>query len=208
MSALLIIDMQNDFCEGGSLSVEGAAELLPLINELHNAPVFDAIYLSQDWHPRNHRSFHTNNPGAELFSTITIRETGEEQVMWPAHCVQGTFGSEFNEKLIVKEGDIIIKKGLNILFDSYSAFGCNQDRTDLEQDLKTRGITTVYVCGLAYDYCVGSTAIDAKKYGFEAFVLGDCTRSTSTQSEKNMRKRLIEAGVGIVDSHNLYRLIG
>ena len=205
MSALLIIDMQNDFCEGGSQAVEGANELFPLINELRNVPVFNAIYLSQDWHPRDHRSFHTSNPGTSLYSRITIRETGEEQIMWPVHCVQWTFGSEFNEKLVVKEEDIIIKKGINVLYDSYSAFGCSQDRTALEQDLKDKGITKVYISGLAYDYCVASTALDALKYGFKTIVLRDCTRSVSTKSAEAMDKHLIEAGVEIINSYNFYQ---
>lgn len=203
MAGLIIVDLQNDFCEGGSLAVHGSLEIISGINRLREIPGLRQVYVSQDWHPEGHRSFQSNNTGSALFTKLLIQETGIQQMMWPVHCVQGTFGAELHQKLLRGDLDINVRKGQNILYDSYSAFGCEQDRTCLEIDLNSKGIKKVYVCGLAYDYCVGSTALDAVKYGFETFVITDCTRAVNESTEKIMAEMLGKAGVSFVESSSL-----
>jgi nicotinamidase/pyrazinamidase len=205
-SALLIIDIQNDFCEGGSLEVRGSLEIIPKINALRNSPIFSNVFLSQDWHPASHISFAANNPGSELFSTVTIPQTGIEQIMWPIHCIQNTFGSEFQKDLQVLETDILIKKGINELYDSYSAFGYIKDRTNLNDELKNRGVTKVYVCGLAFDYCVGNSALDAANEGYETYIITDCTKSVQDSSREAMTQKLNSAGIQFINSEDLINL--
>lgn len=120
VSALIIIDMQYDFCEGGSLAVPKSNEILSVINSLRDNPKFNYIYISQDWHPENHVSFQINNPGSSLFQPFHIQETDQMQMMWPVHCVQNSHGAELHRDLTVRPSDIKIRKGANPLYDSYS----------------------------------------------------------------------------------------
>ena len=162
-TALIIVDMQNDFCKpNGSLAVNGSLDIIPLINQIRENPKFDYIVLTQDWHPQDHVSFGSNHPGKELFSNIIVPETQREQVMWPDHCVQNQFGSEFQKDVVVKDTDIKVLKGKDKMVESYSGFGNEHEDTGLTNILKEKGVGVVYSCGLAYDYCVGSTAISAQ----------------------------------------------
>ncbi|MEO0911653.1 MAG: bifunctional nicotinamidase/pyrazinamidase [Pseudomonadota bacterium] len=173
-TALLIIDVQNDFCPGGALAVEGGHEVVPIINAMISQ--FDAILYTQDWHPANHASFAANHESAEPFS-LTEMPYGP-QVLWPTHCVQGTEGAAFHPDLTLT-GDMIIRKGFRPEIDSYSAFFENDHTTPtgLTGYLRTRGITGLTLAGLALDYCVAYSAIDAAKEGFRVTVMSEACRA-------------------------------
>ena len=156
--ALIIVDMQNDFCEGGSLAVTEGNSVIPVINAFRDKFDWDAVYLTRDWHPADHCSFQTNNPGSTMFQNFTL-ENDTEQMMWPVHCVQNTPGAEFHPELNRKDTDVDILKGQEKMKDQYSGFG----NPDLKASLLEKGITRVFVVGLAYDYCVGETAIDSSQ---------------------------------------------
>jgi nicotinamidase/pyrazinamidase len=166
--ALIVIDVQNDFCPGGALAVVGGDEILPRINALMDE--FAVIVLTQDWHPADHASFAANHPGAEPFS-LTEMPYGP-QVLWPVHCVQGTSGAAFHAGLRTDPAQLVIRKGFRPQIDSYSAFFENDRRTatGLEGYLRTRGVTAVTLVGLATDYCVAYSALDAARLGFTATV--------------------------------------
>ena len=199
-AALIIVDVQNDFCRAGSLQVADANSIISLINELRELPVFQHVVLTRDWHPKNHCSFAENHPGTKVFDQIKIEETGTMQVMWPTHCVKNTRGAQFSRFLVVKQDDFIVNKGQIQCVDSYSGFGQSPEQTDLQDDLLKNKIQTVYCVGLAFDYCVGNTALDAKRLGFETYVIKDATRSVSVESEQEMMSKLQNAGVRIIDS--------
>lgn len=172
--ALIVVDVQNDFCPGGALAVAGGDEIVPLINRL--ATCFENVVLTQDWHPAGHASFASAHPGKAPFE-LTEMPYGP-QVLWPDHCVQGTRGADFHPGLNIPHAQLIIRKGYHSGVDSYSAFR-EADRTTptgLAGYLRERGITRVHVVGLATDYCVGWTAIDARAAGLEATVLEDACR--------------------------------
>ena len=158
MKALLVIDVQNDFCPGGSLAVKEGDQIVSGINRF--MPQFDLVVASQDWHPENHGSFavnHEKTPG-EL-----IELNGLTQILWPKHCVQGSAGAEFHAELNTDEIDAVFTKGENPLIDSYSAFYDNGhlNKTGLDDYLKSKQVTELFLCGLATDYCVKFTALDA-----------------------------------------------
>ena len=184
-SALIIVDMQNDFCEGGSLAVNGSLDIIPTINELREKN-FDYVVMTRDWHPQDHVSFCSNHEGQNLFSHIVVPETGRGQVMWPDHCVQGKRGAEFHPDVVVKDSDIQILKGQNKLVESYSGFGGDGEDTGLTEKLQSYGVTKVYVCGLAFDYCVGSTAESAAQAGFHTMLIQDATRSVAKETAEKM----------------------
>ena len=174
-TALLIIDVQNDFCPGGALAVGDGDAVIPTINALQNR--FGAIVLTQDWHPAEHLSFAANHPGAAPFST-TEAAYGT-QVLWPTHCVQGTPGAEFHPDLATDRAEMIVRKGYRPSIDSYSAFFEN-DRTTptgLTGYLRDRGVTDVVCTGLAYDFCVFYSAVDAIRQGFRTTVVEDACRA-------------------------------
>ena len=160
--ALLVIDVQNDFCPGGALAVAGGDDIVTDINAL--MPDFDAVILTQDWHPAGHSSFASTHNADPM--TMLQMPYGP-QVLWPDHCIIGTKGAEFHKDLNVDGADLIIRKGFNPAIDSYSAFFENdhQTPTGLEGYLRTRGIETVTLVGLALDFCVNYSAIDAAKLG-------------------------------------------
>lgn len=173
--ALIVIDVQNDFCPGGALAVTGGDEIVPGINALMGE--FQTIVLTQDWHPANHLSFADNHPGAAPFS-LTDMPYGK-QVLWPAHCVQGSPGAAFHPGLATDPAQMVIRKGFRPEIDSYSAFFEN-DRTSptgLEGYLKSRGVTTLTLVGLATDFCVAYSALDAAQLGFRATVRRDLCRA-------------------------------
>jgi nicotinamidase/pyrazinamidase len=172
---LIVIDVQNDFCPGGALAVaEGDAVLSPI----HRiAPHFQHIILTQDWHPPDHFSFASAHPGKRLFDQIEASYGA--QTLWPQHCVQGTKGAEFHPELKLPQAELILRKGFRREIDSYSAFFEN-DRTTatgLAGYLRERGLTRVFFAGLAYDYCVGYSALDAGRLGFPAVIVRDACRA-------------------------------
>ncbi len=189
--ALIVIDVQNDFCPGGALAVPGGDEVVAPINAM--MAQFDTVILTQDWHPAGHSSFASAHPGKAPFETTEM--SYGQQVLWPDHCVQGTDGAAFHPDLRT-DGDLIIRKGFRSAIDSYSAFFENDQTTPtgLEGYLRTRGITDLTLVGLATDFCVAFSAMDARRLGFSVKVeLAACRAidldgSLETQIE-NMRQR-------------------
>jgi nicotinamidase/pyrazinamidase len=166
--ALIVIDVQNDFCPGGALAVADGDAVVPVVNALMDD--FAVRILTQDWHPAGHLSFAANHPGAAPFSTTTMPYG--PQVLWPVHCVQGTPGAAFHPGLRTDPADLILRKGFRPAIDSYSAFYEN-DRTTptgLEGYLRARGVTAITLAGLATDYCVAFSALDAARLGFATTV--------------------------------------
>jgi nicotinamidase/pyrazinamidase len=174
-AALIVVDVQNCFIEGGTLPVKGGAEVVPVINKLAGA--FQNVVVTQDWHTQGHASFATAYPGKKPFETTTLKYG--TQVLWPDHCVQGTDDASLHKDLKLPTAQLIIRKGYNPGVDSYSAFeeADHKTVTGLGGYLKARGIKTVYITGLATDFCVAWTAMDARKAGFEAYVIEDATRA-------------------------------
>ena len=167
MPALIVVDVQNDFCPGGALAVAGGDQIVAQINNV--MADYDAVILTQDWHPAGHSSFASSHE-AEVFSNIAMPYG--PQVLWPDHCVQGSFGAAFHKDLVTDRADLILRKGYRPGIDSYSAFFEN-DRstaTGLEGYLKSRGILNVTLVGLATDYCVAYSALDAARLGFAVSV--------------------------------------
>lgn len=172
--ALIVIDVQNDFCPGGALAVAGGDEIVGGINAL--MADFDAVILTQDWHPAGHSSFASSHDGQDPMSVVEMPYG--PQVLWPDHCIQGSDGAAFHKDLRT-DGDLIIRKGFNPAIDSYSAFFENDHTTPtgLEGYLRTRGIDDVTMVGLALDFCVNYSAVDAAKLGFKVTVREDLCRA-------------------------------
>ena len=174
-AALIVVDVQNCFIEGGTLPVGKGAEVVPIINKLASA--FENIVVTQDWHTPGHASFATSHPGKKPFETTKL--SYGNQVLWPDHCVQGTDDAALHKDLKLPTAQIIMRKGFHKDMDSYSAFeeANHKTATGLAGYLKQRGIKTVFVTGLATDFCVAWTAMDARKLGFEVYVIEDATRA-------------------------------
>ncbi len=192
--ALIVIDVQNDFCPGGALAVAEGDAIIPRINALMGE--FAVRVLTQDWHPADHSSFAANHAGAEPFS-LTEMAYGP-QVLWPTHCVQGSYGAAFHDDLATDPADLILRKGFRAAIDSYSAFFENDHATPtgLEGYLRTRGVTELTVVGLATDFCVAYSAIDAAKLGFAVTVLeGACRAIDLDGSLARARDEMRAAGV-------------
>ncbi|MEX3934633.1 bifunctional nicotinamidase/pyrazinamidase [Paraburkholderia phymatum] len=172
---LLVVDVQNDFMPGGALAVARGDEIVPLVNRL--ARRFSHVVLTQDWHPPSHVSFAANQAGRQPFETITLPYG--EQVLWPTHCVQGTPGAALHADLDIPHARAVIRKGHHADVDSYSAFleADGKTPTGLAGYLRDTGVTRVWCCGLATDYCVAWSALDARAAGFEAAVIEDATRA-------------------------------
>ena len=179
MNALLIIDVQNDFCPGGSLPVAGGFDIVPVINRLQ--PIFDLVVATKDWHPKNHSSFAVNQ-GKQPGEIIELN--GQPQILWPAHCVQGTPGAEYAPGLDTKRIAKVFLKGIDPAIDSYSGFFDNARgrATGLADYLKQQQVTSVAVVGLATDYCVKWTALDAAQLGFRTTVILDACRGVNLKS--------------------------
>jgi nicotinamidase/pyrazinamidase len=193
---LLVVDVQNDFCPGGSLAVPGGDEVVPIINAL--AGRFRHVVLTQDWHPPGHRSFASANPGRQPFETVAFPYG--PQVLWPDHCVQGTAGAEFHARLAVRHAELIIRKGYRSEIDSYSAFYENDHATPtgLAGYLRERGLTRVFLAGLALDFCVRYSAEDAHRCGFRAVVIEDACRGIDLDgSVAAARRSFVDLGVAI-----------
>lgn len=189
-SALLVIDMQYDFMQGGSLEVQGANELIPIINKLMTLN-WGLIVASKDWHPSNHISFASNHNHTNAFET-KILEDQSEQVMWPDHCVQNTAGAEIHDQINSSLFDAVVLKGQNSKVDSYSAFFDNNhlEKTQLHSILLSKDITSIYLVGLAADFCVKFTAIDGQTLGFDTHFIFDATRSVNPEDNSNLKQEL------------------
>ncbi|AWD22199.1 bifunctional nicotinamidase/pyrazinamidase [Fuscovulum blasticum] len=194
--ALIVIDVQNDFCPGGALAVAGGDAIIPRINALMED--FATVVLTQDWHPANHASFAANHPGAEPFS-LTEMPYGP-QVLWPVHCVIGTPGAGFHAALRTDPAQMVIRKGFRPQIDSYSAFFENDHTTTTGLDgyLRSRGVSALTFVGLATDYCVAYSALDAARLGFRATVLeGACRAIDLNGSLATARDQMRAAGVAL-----------
>ena len=192
--ALIVVDVQNDFCEGGALAVAGGNAIVPRVNRL--IAQHDHVVLTQDWHPPKHASFATAWPDAAPFSTRAFPYG--PQTLWPAHCVQGTPGAAFHPALEATKAELIVRKGFHAGIDSYSAFRENdhQTPTGLDGYLKARGFTKVVLCGLALDYCVAWSALDAKQAGFDVTVMIEATAAIDLDgSRRKMLAEMRQAGV-------------
>ncbi|MEM9059683.1 MAG: bifunctional nicotinamidase/pyrazinamidase [Pseudomonadota bacterium] len=200
--ALLIIDVQNDFCPGGALAVPEGDAVLPLINAMQ--PKFGAVVMTQDWHPADHRSFAANHAGAEPFS-MTEMPYGP-QVLWPVHCVQGTPGAEMHADLQTQRADMVIRKGYRAEIDSYSGFFENDHATvtGLAGYLRERGIEAVTLAGLALDFCVKFSALDAANLGFRVRVVEDACRAIDMAgSRAAAMDEMRAAGVGFARASDI-----
>lgn len=194
--ALIIIDVQNDFCEGGALAVPEAKEIIPYINLLMEENHYDQIVLTQDWHPADHKSFASNN-GKNVGETIILN--GVPQFMWPDHCVQGSNGAKFHPDLNISKVNHTVQKGTNSLIDSYSGFQDNNHfmKTGLDDYLKYHDIQLVEIVGLALDYCVKFTALDAVANGYVTCVHFNGTKAVNVKPDngRDAIYEMIQKGV-------------
>jgi len=198
--ALLLVDLQNDFCPNGALAVKEGDQVIPIANELKSH--FEHVIASKDWHPSDHTSFVDNHPGHKLFELISLN--GIPQVLWPAHCVQHSKGSEFHPTLQQSGIEKIIYKGTDKNIDSYSVFFDNAHLKDTELNnyLHSLGVEEIYIMGLATDYCVKYTALDAVKLGYKVYVIEDGCRGVERE-EGDAAKAISEmrdVGVEIINS--------
>jgi nicotinamidase/pyrazinamidase len=195
--ALVVIDVQNDFCPGGALAVAGGDEIVPLINTLSRD--FEHVVLTQDWHPAGHSSFASSHGAKKPFETIMMPYG--EQTLWPDHCIQGTEGAAFHTRLEWTKAELVLRKGFRKAIDSYSAFYENDHNTPtgLAGYLGERGISQITLVGLATDYCVAYSALDAARLGFKVTVRLDCCRAIDLGgSLQRMTVRMRDAGVKLV----------
>jgi nicotinamidase/pyrazinamidase len=197
---LLVIDVQHDFCPGGALAVERGDEVVPLINRL--MPRFTRVAATQDWHPAGHVSFASSHTGRKALDTVDAG--GILQVLWPDHCVQGTRGAELHDGLDTRGVALVLRKGMRRELDSYSAFFENDRRTEtgLCPYLKGLGVREVFVCGLATDYCVYYSAMDALRLGFGVTVIHDACRGVDFPAGRvaEVLREMEAAGARIADS--------
>jgi len=200
--ALLIVDIQNDFCPGGALAVPEGDAVIPIINSISGR--FEKVVATQDWHPVDHMSFAVQHRSKE-YDVIMLN--GIAQVLWPVHCVPGTWGAEFHKDLDIRPFDLIIRKGTNREIDSYSTFLENDKKTEtgLHYYLKGLEIKKIYLSGIATDYCVYFSAIDARNLGFDVFVIIDATRGIGVPegSIEKAVQHMKERGVHIISHDEL-----
>ena len=201
-AALIVVDVQNGFTPGGNLAVANADEIIPNINEI--ATYFENIIITQDWHPEDHISFAQNHANKNPFDTVELNYG--TQVLWPSHCVQGTRDAELHPNLKLPTAQLIIRKGFHRHIDSYSAFmeADHKTTTGLAGYLKERAIDTVFVVGIATDFCVAWTAIDAVNLGFKTFVIADATKGIDLNgSLQQAWQDMLEAGVHRINMKDL-----
>jgi len=200
MKALILVDLQNDFCPGGALPVPEGDAVIPVANALQSR--FDVVVATQDWHPANHASFAASHPGHKPGESIDV--DGLTQVLWPVHCVQGTWGAEFHPRLDRTRIARVFRKGTDPRIDSYSGFFDNGRRhaTGLADYLRERKVNEVFVCGLATDYCVKFTALDAIELGFATHVILDACRGVDLRPGDVQRavSEMQARGIAMVDS--------
>ena len=200
--ALIVVDLQNDFLPGGALAVAGGDAIIPTVNDLiARSP---CVVMTQDWHPGDHISFAGNHPGRALFESVSVAYGS--QVLWPAHCVQGTPGAEISSLVHTEKACAIVRKGTRPDVDSYSGFvdADRKTRSGLAGLLRERGVTRVFVCGLATDFCVSWTALDAAAEGFETFVVTDASRAIDVNGSLAAAKDAwMRAGVKEIQSADI-----
>lgn len=198
MRALILVDIQNDFVAGGTLEVPNGEQIVPLVNELSRK--FDLVVATQDWHPSSHKSFASNHVDAKPFDKTILG--GLDQVLWPDHCVQGTRGADFHPQLQMDRIEAIFRKGVDPEIDSYSGFFDNGHKksTGLTGYLKERNVDSVYVCGLAGDYCVFYTAKDSLQRGFKTYLIEDATRAINNDDFKKAKSEIRSRGGVILNS--------
>ncbi len=200
--ALLIVDVQNDFCPGGALEVPGGDEIIPVINRLSES--FDVVVQTQDWHPSGHSSFASSHQGKEPFETIQMPYGN--QVLWPDHCVQGSEGAAFHPDLETRCSQLVVRKGFRRDIDSYSAFyeNDNETQTGLTGYLQDRGIRTLYAVGLATDFCVKWSVVDGLREGFEVHVVEDAVKGIDIEgSVQQAWSEMLDAGASKIASDDL-----
>ena len=199
--ALILVDIQNDFVPGGALPVPEGDQIIPVVNQL--LPAFDLVVATQDWHPQNHGSFASNHPGKKIYDVIELN--GLEQILWPDHCVQGTAGADFVPGLNMNPVEAIFRKGTDPGIDSYSGFFDNgrKKSTGLADYLKGRGVEEVFVVGLAGEFCVNYTILDAAELGFKTYLIKDATRPLDWQNFEQAMGNMRKHGVQIVESKDL-----
>jgi len=199
---LIVVDVQNDFCPGGALEVQRGDEIVPLVNRL--AREFENVVVTQDWHPAGHASFASSHSGKKPFETTRLRYG--KQVLWPDHCIQGTRGAALHDGLDVPRAQLVIRKGWHAKVDSYSAFleADRKTKTGLDGYLRSRGVKRVYCVGLATDFCVAWTALDARRFRFQAVVIEDACRAIDNAgSLAAALKAMADAGVKRAPSASL-----
>ena len=205
MNCLILVDLQNDFLPGGALGVPEGDAVITIANTLQ--AVFPLVAATQDWHPANHGSFAANHPGRKLFEQIDLN--GLPQTLWPVHCVEGSPGAELSSELRRDRIAKIFRKGTDPGIDSYSGFYDNGHRqaTGLGEWLKTATVTDVYVCGLATDFCVKFTALDAVQLGFKTHLIEDASRGVNLQPDdvRNAIEEMKRFGVVVVQSGMVVR---
>tara|TARA_R110000868_G_scaffold37111_4_gene131375 strand:+ start:65245 stop:65868 length:624 start_codon:yes stop_codon:yes gene_type:complete len=206
MKALILIDVQNDFCPGGKLAVPNGDEIIQPINRI--IPLFGHVIQTQDWHPKDHLSFASNHNGKSEYESIELNYG--EQVLWPNHCVQGSFGAEFHSELNTKATQLTVRKGFRKEIDSYSGFTENdhKTKTGLDGFLSSLNINQLFLCGLATDFCVKWTALDARKLGYDVYVIEDAVRAIDLNNSLSIAiSEMLDKGVHFVQSENIHRII-
>ena len=204
-AALIMVDLQNDFCEGGALEVAGGSAVVPLANQLQKS--FKVVIATQDWHPADHTSFASNHPGHGI--SDVVRTDHVLQILWPDHCIQGSHGADFHPDLDTRHISKIFHKGVDSSIDSYSAFFDNEHlrSTGLSDYLREHHIRDVYILGLATDYCVKYSALDAKQSGFNVYVIEDACRGVDL-AEGDVEKALNEMraiGIHVITSDTILK---
>jgi len=208
-SALLLVDIQPDFMPGGALATADGDAITAPVQRLLDAELFPLCAATQDWHPADHVSFASQHQGKSPFETIELY--GEQQTLWPDHCVQGSSGAQLHAAIDWRRANVIVRKGMDPKVDSYSGFRDNvgpdgkRPPTGLAAYLRERGVGDIYVCGLARDVCVQWTAQDGAAAGFNVYFLWDLTRPVTYDSDDQTRAALADAGVHVVDSGELTR---
>ncbi len=205
MKALILVDIQNDFLPGGALAVPDGDAVIPVANKLQSA--FPVVVATQDWHPANHGSFAASHPGKKVFEQIELN--GLPQTLWPVHCVQNTTGAELARALVRERIAKVFPKGTDPNIDSYGGLFDNGHRrsTGLGEWLKAQRVTEVFVCGLATDYCVKFTALDAAKMGFKTHLIEDASRGVNLRSDdvRNAIEEMKRAGVVVMQSGGILK---
>lgn len=192
MKALIIVDVQNDFLPGGALEVAQGDEVISVINSIQSK--YDLVVATQDWHPLHHKSFASQHPANNLFDVIELN--GLEQTLWPNHCVQGTHGAEFSDRLEQNRMEAIFRKGMDKEVDSYSGFYDNGHRknTGLHGYLQNKAVTEVHICGLAADFCVYFTALDALRLGYKTAIVSKGTKAINKEAYMTKKEIFMQKG--------------
>ena len=205
MKALLIVDVQNDFFEGGALEVPKSNRIIPVINKI--IPNFELVIFTKDWHPSNHKSFASNNISKNIYEQINMN--GITQILWPDHCIQNTFGSEIHSVINIPKNAFFFTKGNDPEVDSYSGFFDNRKShsTKLSEFLKREKVNDIFICGLATDFCVKFTALDAIEEGFKTFLISDASKAVNINPDdfEKAIEEMKNKGVEIINSNYSYK---